>query len=177
MNHISQQNELTLQVPPQRLQARDAAPEGYKALYAVEAYLGRSGLEETLLHMVYLRASQMNGCAFCTDMHWKDARAAGVEETKLAMLPVWREAPFFTERERAALEWTEAVTFIAQSRVSDALYRLAREHFSESELVNLTIAVGSMNTWNRLSIAFQKTAGVYKPVPRVRRALAEQGSV
>lgn len=107
----------------------------------------------------------MNGCAFCVDMHWKEARAAGVSEEKLALVPVWREAPFFTERERAALEWTEALTFIADNHVPDDIYRIAREQFSEAELVSLTVAIGTINTWNRISISFRTEVGSYRPEP------------
>ena len=148
-----------------------AAPGAQRALFGVAGYLRHCGLEETLLHIVDLRASQMNGCAFCVDMHWKDARHSGVSEQKLSLVPVWREAPFFTDRERAALEWTEAVTFIAAKHVPDEVYRIAREQFSEEELVNLTVAIGMINTWNRLSIAFQKEAGTYQPP--VKQAVAQ----
>jgi len=154
----------------ERLDTAKVAPAAQRALYGVVGYLRHCGLEETLLQIVDLRASQMNGSAFCVDMHWKDARHAGVPEQKLALVPVWREAPFFTDRERAALEWTEAVTFIAAKHVPDDVYRIAREQFSEEELVNLTVAIGMINTWNRLSIAFQKEAGTYQPP--VKQAVA-----
>jgi AhpD family alkylhydroperoxidase len=146
----------------QRLDIAKVAPGAPRALLGVHHYLQGCGLEAELLHIVYLRASQMNGCAFCTDMHWKDARAAGVSEQKLSLLTAWREVSFFTERERAALEWTEAVTFVAQGHVPDEVYRAARAQFGEAELVNLTLAVGAINSWNRLSIAFRKEAGDYK---------------
>jgi AhpD family alkylhydroperoxidase len=145
-----------------RLHAEKAAPGAVRALYGVHVYLKDCGLEEKLLHLVYLRASQLNGCAFCTDMHWKDARAAGYPEQTLSLVTAWREAPFFDERERAALEWTEAVTFVAQGHVPDEVYRIAREQFGEAELVNLTLAVGAINSWNRLAIAFRKEAGGYQ---------------
>jgi AhpD family alkylhydroperoxidase len=151
------------QTMEQRLDIQKAAPGAVKALSAVHVYLQQAGLEAPLLHLVYLRASQMNGCAYCTDMHWKDARHAGVPEQKLSLLTAWREAPFFTERERAALEWTEAVTFVTEGHVADPVYRIAREQFTEAELVNLTLAVGTINTWNRLSIAFRREAGTYQP--------------
>ncbi len=157
----------------QRLNAQKAAPAALRALYGVRQYLEGCGLEAPLLDLVYLRASQMNGCAFCTDMHWKDARQAGIPEQKLSLLTAWREAPFFTERERAALEWTEAVTFVAEGHVPDAVYRIAREQFSEAELVNLTLAVGAINSWNRLGIAFRKEAGTYKPPASKEQPVAE----
>ena len=146
----------------QRLNVEKAAPGAVRALFGVHVYLKQCGLEEALLHMVYLRASQMNGCAYCTDMHWKDARHAGIDEQKLSLVGVWRESPFFTDRERAAFAWTEAVTLIAENHVPDDVYRVAREQFSEAELVNLTLAVGAINSWNRLAISFRKEAGAYK---------------
>lgn len=146
----------------QRLDVQAAAPGAVKALYGVHQYVHSSGLEAELLHMIYLRASQMNGCAFCTDMHWKDARAAGVTEQKLSLLTAWREAPLFSDRERAALEWTESVTFIASNHVPEAIYKIVQSQFTETELVNLTLAVGAINSWNRLAIAFRKEAGDYK---------------
>jgi AhpD family alkylhydroperoxidase len=147
----------------ERLNAQELAPAGYKALMGVSAYLHRSGLEHSLLHLIDLRASQINGCAFCTDMHWKDSRAAGASEQKLSMLTAWRESPGFTDRERAALAWCEAVTKVTEGHVPDEVYRIAREQFSEAELVNLTLAVSTINTWNRMAIAFRKEAGTYKP--------------
>ena len=155
-----------------RLDAQKVAPAASRALYGVSAYVKQSGLEAPLLHMMFLRASQMNGCAYCTDMHWKDARLAGVPEQKLSLLAVWREVKFFTERERAALEWTEAVTFIAKEHVTDEVYRIAREQFTELELVNLTLAVCVINSWNRLAIAFRTEAGTYQP-PKQSQAMAE----
>lgn len=148
-----------------RLIAEKAAPGAIKALYGVHLYTHQSGLEATLLHLIYLRASQMNGCAFCTDMHWKDARHAGLEEQKLSLLTAWREANFFTDRERAALAWTEATTNLHPGHVPDEVFNLARTQFSEAELVNLTLAVGAINAWNRLAIAFRKEAGTYQ-VPK-----------
>jgi len=146
-----------------RILAEMAAPGAIKALYGVHLYLHQSGLEAPLLHLIYLRASQMNGCALCTDMHWKDARQAGLEEQKLSLLTAWREVSFFTDRERAALAWTEATTDLHPNHVPDDVYNLARTQFSEAELVNLTLAVGAINSWNRLAIAFRKEAGSYQP--------------
>ena len=153
----------------ERINTQKAAPEALKPLYATHHYLEHCGLEDTLLHLVYLRASQLNGCGYCTDMHWKDARHAGVSEDKLSLLTVWREAPHYTERERAALEWTESVTFVAQTQVPDSVFRIAREQFTEQELVNVTLAIGAINTWNRLAISFRKPAGTYQ-VPQRKPA-------
>lgn len=146
----------------QRLNYFKAAPEAYKALSGVEAYLHSCGLEEGLLHLIKLRASQINGCAFCLDMHSKDLRAIGETEQRLYTLDAWRECPWFTERERAALAWTEALTLITHGHVSDAVYEEARKQFNEKELTDLSIAISMINTWNRLSIAARTTPGTYK---------------
>ena len=153
----------------ERLQIQNVVPEGLKAVYGTQSYVERCGLEQELIHLVYLRASQLNGCAYCVDMHSKDARHIGVPEEKLSLVCVWREAPHFSERERAALEWTEAVTLVAQTQVPDSVYRIAREQLTEQELVNLTIAVSMINTWNRLCISFRKPAGTYQ-VPQSKPA-------
>jgi AhpD family alkylhydroperoxidase len=137
------------------------APGARAAMWGLEKYTRECGLETPLLELVRLRASQMNGCAFCIDMHTKDARAEGETEQRLYMLGVWREAPFYTDRERAALEWTEAVTDVAGSRVSDEVYTRARAQFSEAELVNLTMAIVAINGWNRLAISFRIEPGSY----------------
>ena len=129
--------------------------DGLSGLYKLEAYVRHSGLEESLVNLVKMRSSQINGCAFCLDMHSKDARAAGETEQRLYVLPAWREAPFYTDRERAALEWTEAVTKITEGHVPDAVYESVRAHFTEEELVHLTLAVVAINGWNRLNIAFR----------------------
>src|SRR5882724_5751792 len=137
------------------MQARmelNAAPAVYQAMLGLEAQVRKSRLEPSLLHLVKMRASQINGCAYCLDMHSKDARAEGETEQRLYALNAWRETPFFTERERAALAWTEALTLIAQDHVPDAVYEEAREQFSDEELANLTLAVVTINGWNRLSI-------------------------
>lgn len=146
-----------------RIQYWTVAPGGFKAMSSLEAYLRDCAIEQPLLHMVKLRASQMNGCAFCIDMHWKDARVAGESEQRLYGLDAWREAPYYSDRERAALEWTEALTNITAGHVPDAVYDGAREHFSEKELVDLTWAVAAINAWNRAAIAFRSEAGRYKP--------------
>jgi AhpD family alkylhydroperoxidase len=140
-----------------------AAPGVYKAMLALETYLNDCGVERSLLDLVRLRASQLNGCAFCIDMHWKDLRAAGESEQRLYALDAWRETPFYSDRERAALAWTEAVTFIAEGHVPDAVYAQAREQFTEAELANLTLAVVAINGWNRLAISFRAVPGSYHP--------------
>ena len=120
-------------------------------------------LEHSLLRLVEIRASQINGCAYCLDMHTKDARAAGETEQRIYTLDAWREAPFFTDRERAALEWTEAVTLVAETRVPDDVYQQVRQQFSEEELVELTFAVIVINSWNRLNVSFRPLVGDYQP--------------
>lgn len=149
------------------MQARIAydkvAPEGGKAMWALENYVRHCGLEPALLELVRFRASQINGCAYCIDMHTKDARAHGETEQRLYALSAWRETPFFTDRERAALAWAEAMTEVAQNHVPDEVYELARQHFSEKELVDLTLAVVAINGWNRLAISFRKVPGTYQP--------------
>ena len=141
-----------------------ASPEAVKALRGVEAYVRGCGLDRALLELVKTRASQINGCAFCIDMHTKDARAAGESEQRLYALSAWREAPFYSERERAALAWTEAVTRLADGPVPDALYEELRRHFSEKEAVDLTLAVIAINSWNRLVATFRSPpAGSYQP--------------
>ena len=139
-----------------------AAPGVYKAMTGVEQYLENCGLEESLLHLIRLRASQINGCAYCLDMHWKDLRAIGEQEQRLYSLDAWRECPYYTERERAALAWTEAVTLIAKGHVPDTVYEEAHAYFSEKELSDLTLAVTVINTWNRLSIAARTVPGAYR---------------
>ena len=145
-----------------RLDYAKASPAARAAMLALEKSVRETGLEPSLLELVRMRASQMNGCAFCIDMHSKDARAADETEQRLYALNAWRETPFFTERERAALEWTEAVTDIAGSHVPDKVYERARESFSETELTNLTLAVIAINGWNRIAIAFRLVPGAYR---------------
>ena len=140
-----------------------AAPGTYKAMTALEDYLHGCGLEETLLHLIKLRASQLNGCAYCLDMHWKDLRAAGENEQRLYSLDAWRECPYYTDRERAALAWTEAVTLVTNGHVPDALHDEVRPHFTEKELADLTLAIAAINAWNRLSIAARVVPGTYRP--------------
>jgi AhpD family alkylhydroperoxidase len=132
------------------------------AMMALETYVRHCGLEHSLIELVKLRASQINGCAYCVDMHTKDARAEGETEQRLYAVVVWEETPFFTERERAALAWTEAVTLVGQGHVSDDVYQQARASFSETELVNLTMAIIAINGWNRLAIGFRTIPGTYQ---------------
>lgn len=135
---------------------------GIKAMADLETHIHSCGLESSLLELVKMRASQINGCAYCLDMHSKDARAGGETEQRLYVLDAWREAPFYTDRERAALNWTEAVTRVADTHVPDAAYAHAREHFDEPELINLTLAIVAINGWNRLAISSRSVAGTYK---------------
>jgi AhpD family alkylhydroperoxidase len=157
MRTPAQENEVTRRIDYARV-ARGAV----QAMQAMQHYSRDSGLEHSLLELVKLRASQINGCAYCLDMHSKDARAEGETEQRIYVLSAWREAPFYTPRERAALAWTEAVTLIADG-VPDELYESARAQFDEKELVDLTMAIITINGWNRLSIAFGSEVGSYRP--------------
>jgi AhpD family alkylhydroperoxidase len=136
---------------------------GYEAMLGLEKYLHQCGIEERLLHLVKLRASQINGCASCIDIHWKDLRALGESEQRLYGLAAWAEAPYYTERERAALAWTDAVTDIRGDHVPDAVYEQARRQFGEKELADLTLAIATINAWNRLAIAARTVPGAYQP--------------
>ncbi|MFA5552332.1 MAG: carboxymuconolactone decarboxylase family protein [Trueperaceae bacterium] len=147
----------------QRIAYGEVASEGVAALGRLEAYVRRSGLENSLLELVKMRASQINGCGYCLDMHSKDARAGGETEQRLHVLPAWREAPFYTDRERAALEWAEAVTLVSANNVDDELYARVRTQFDEKELVDLTLAITAINSWNRLAISFRSEVGSYEP--------------
>jgi AhpD family alkylhydroperoxidase len=149
----------------QRISYR-SVPDVYKAMLGLENYLEHASLDKKLLDLVRLRVSQINGCAFCIDMHWKDLRAAGETEQRLYGLDAWDESPYYDERERAALAWSEAVTRIEPDRVPDAVYDRARTVFDERQLADLTLAVVAINGWNRLNIAFRTPAGGYKPQPR-----------
>jgi AhpD family alkylhydroperoxidase len=142
-----------------RIDVRKISPGALKAMLGLEQYIRSSGLEEKLLLLVEFRVSQMNGCAYCLDMHSKDLRA----KQRLYLLDAWRESPFYTERERAALAWAEAVTFVADGQVPNEVYEQARSHFTDQELVNLTLAVVAINGWNRLSISFRAVPGAYQP--------------
>ena len=140
-----------------------AAPGGLHAMLGLEQYIRQSGLEESLILLIKLRASQINGCAYCIDMHWKDARALGETEQRLYGLDAWQEVTYYTDRERAALAWTEAVTLIANGHVPDSVYEEVKPHFSEKELADLTLAVATINAWNRLATASRTEAGNYRP--------------
>jgi AhpD family alkylhydroperoxidase len=139
------------------------APGIYDAMDALDRYLAGSGLERPLILLAQLRASQINGCAYCLDMHWKDLRALGESEQRLCSLDAWRECPYYSERERAVLAWTEAVTLIADGRAADSVYDEVRPHLSERELADLTFAAAAINAWNRLSIAARIVPGGYQP--------------
>lgn len=139
------------------------APEGFRAFLGLENYVKQCGLEESLLELVRIRASQINGCGFCIDAHTKDARAEGESEQRLYCLSAWGETPFYSDRERAALAWTEAVTKISVNQVPDDVYERAITYFSEKELVDLTMAVVAINGWNRLAISFNAQPGSYHP--------------
>ena len=150
------------------------APEPLKHLYGLEEYLRGCGLEHSLLELMKTRVSQINGCAYCLDMHTKDARAAGETEQRLYALPAWRETPFYNDRERAALTWAEALTDL--DGVPDAIFEEVQGHFTEKELVDLTYAVVAINGWNRLAISLRAVPGTYKPVvraPKVAAAVSE----
>jgi len=146
-----------------RLKFNEASAGAYKAMLALETYVQNCGLEKATWELVKLRASQINGCAYCLDMHSKDARAAGETEQRLYCLSTWRECPFYTDRERAALEWTEALTLISKDQVPDPVYEAVKPHFTEKELVDLTMAVIAINGWNRIAIPFRFVPGSYKP--------------
>jgi AhpD family alkylhydroperoxidase len=151
-----------------------ASPEhierAMKAMYGLEAYVAQSGLERSLIELVKTRASQLNGCGYCIDMHTKDAGACGESEQRLYLLAAWQESPFYNERERAALLWTDAVTFVAAGHVSDDTYEAVRQVFSEDELVSLTWAVATINAWNRICIGLRSPVGTYQPVSSLTAA-------
>ena len=139
------------------------AQDARNAMLGISSYLAKSSLEKNLLLLIDFRVSQINGCAYCLDMHSKDLRAAGETEQRLYCLEAWREAPFYTERERAALAWAESVTLLGETRVSDEVFEQASKEFSEPELIDLTMAVIAINGWNRLNVAFRTEAGGYQP--------------
>jgi AhpD family alkylhydroperoxidase len=147
----------------QRIDVYEKGPGAMKAMYGLELFLAKSPIERSLLHLIKFRVSQMNGCAYCLDMHSKDLRHEGETEQRLYTLEAWREAPFYSDRERAALEWAEALTLVTAGHVPDDVYERARKEFSEEELVDLTLAVTTINAWNRISIAFRTTPGTYQP--------------
>jgi len=146
-----------------RLNLMKVAPKGaYQAMAALQQYVDSCGLGHGLLQLIEIRASQINGCAYCIDMHTKDACALGESEQRIYLLDAWRESPFYTDRERAALEWTEALTLITEGRVPDEVYASVEKQFSPEELVNLSLAITTINTWNRLCISFRSVPGEYQ---------------
>ena len=156
-----------------RIEYQKVAPGAMGAMIGLERYLTTCGLEPALLELVKVRASQINGCAYCIDLHTRDARAHGEREQRLYTLSAWRDTPFYSERERAALAWTEAVTLVAEGQVPDEVYESVRQQFSEQELVNLTLAVVTINGWNRFGISFRTVPGTYQsPTAHSTRAHA-----
>jgi len=151
----------------QRINPFQKGKAALRAIYGLGQYLTKSPLEEHLLNLIYYRVSQINGCAFCLDMHSKDLRARGESEQRLYVLDAWREAPFYSNRERAALAWAESVTILHPGHVPDEVYSEARKEFSEEELIDLTVAVITINAYNRLNIAFRAPAGSYQPASNV----------
>lgn len=146
-----------------RFDVNKSDPAAYHAMYGMEKYLHQMSLPAPLIHIVKLYASIINHCAYCIDMHWKDLRALGETEQRLYGLPAWRESPYYTERERAAFAWTEAVTVVTDGFISDEAYNEVRPHFDDKELSELTMVIVTINSWNRISIATRATAGTYQP--------------
>ena len=156
-----------------RIDGLKVAPGAYHAMLGLETYLHQCGLEIPLLHLIKLRASQINGCAYCIDMHWKDLRAIGENEQRMYGLDAWRESPYYSDRERAALAWTEAVTLVAGTHVPDEVYEEVRRQFNEKEIADLTFAIATINAWNRLAISLRAEAGKYQPAkPNETRKIA-----
>ncbi|MCK8499998.1 carboxymuconolactone decarboxylase family protein [Myxococcus fulvus] len=154
----------------QRFDIAKLAPGIYSAMMGLEKYLHQCGLEAGLLHLIKLRASQLNGCAYCIDMHWKDLRALGESEQRLYGLDAWEESPYYTERERAALAWTEAVTNLKEGHVSHAVFQAVKPHFTDKELADLTGAVATINAWNRLAISARTLPGTYQAPTAAQKA-------
>jgi len=146
-----------------RINIAHVSPAAYKAVLGLEQYVRSTGIDPGILELIKIRASQINGCAYCIDMHTKDARAAGETEQRIYSLDAWRETPFYSEKERAALALTEAVTLIREGHVPDAVFEEARSHFDEAELLNLTLAIATINVWNRLAITLRSVPGEYQP--------------
>jgi AhpD family alkylhydroperoxidase len=149
-----------------RIDYRKYAPEALRSMLELEKYIASSGLDHKLIHLMKMRASQINGCAYCIDMHSKDARAIGETEQRLYELDAWRETPFYDDRERAALAWTEAITNVAETHVPDEIYEEVRKQFGEKEIIDLTVVATTINMWNRLAIATRAVPGHYKPATR-----------
>ena len=146
-----------------RIDYLKTARGAYHAMLGIEHYVQQCGLEESLLHLIKLRVSQVNGCAYCIDMHWKDLKAIGESDQRLYGLDAWEESPYYTDRERAAFAWAESVTNIQDGHVPDAVYEHVKNFFNEKELADLTLAVTAINSWNRLSIAARTVPGTYEP--------------
>ena len=155
-----------------RINIMSVSPGALKAMLGLGSYLHQCGLDVKLLDLINLRVSQINGCAYCLDMHWKDLRAAGETEQRLYGLDAWRESPYYTERERAALAWAEAVTRIPDGQVPDAVFEEAQRHFNDKELADLTLGVVAINGWNRLNIAYRTTPRTYQPAGKVEHRAA-----
>lgn len=147
----------------QRIKVMESGADAMAAMYPIGKYLAKSSVEKSLLDLICFRVSQINGCAFCLDMHAKDLRSDGESEQRLYLLDAWREAPFYSKRERAALAWAEALTIIQNGQVPDAVYEEARKNFSEKEMIDLTLGVMTINSYNRLNIAFGADVGSYEP--------------
>jgi AhpD family alkylhydroperoxidase len=146
-----------------RLDYRKLAPEALQAMLALETYLAQCGLDHNLIHLLKLRASQINACAYCIDMHWKDARAGGETEQRLYGLDAWRESPYYTDRERAALAWIESITLVAGTQAPDDVFAEVRKHFSDKEIVDLVYVASTINAWNRIAISLRAVPGRYQP--------------
>lgn len=159
-------NEKSKEIMRPRIDYASLEPKAVEAMLQLQNYVNNSSLPQNLLELVRMRASQLNGCAFCLDMHSKDARAAGESEQRIYLLDAWREAPFYSDKERAALEWTEAVTLVSKSHVPDKIYNEVKKYFTEKEIVELTMAVVAINGWNRLSISMRHVPGTYQPTAK-----------
>ncbi|MGK9200129.1 MULTISPECIES: carboxymuconolactone decarboxylase family protein [Sinorhizobium] len=146
-----------------RLNFAKAAPDAYKAVAALDSYVKGSGIEPRLIHLIKLRASQINGCAYCVDMHTKEARHSGLSQQWINLVCVWRESPHFDERERAVLGWTEALTNVAETRAPDDAYEALKAHFNEEEMTRITVAIGAINVWNRLCVGFRALPPIDEP--------------
>lgn len=146
-----------------RIDIHKVAAGAYRAMLGLEEYIGNCSLEKPLIELMKMRASQINGCAYCIDMHSKDARAAGESEQRLYALDAWRETPFYTERERAALAWTEAVTLLQQGHVPDEVFEEVRQQFKDNEIADLTLVTATINAWNRIAISLRAVPGTYQP--------------
>ena len=155
-----------------RIDITKVDPKAVQAMTALETYIHRSSLEKPLLELVKMRASQINGCAYCLDMHSKDARVAGETEQRLYELNAWRETPFYSERERAALAWTESLTLVSETHVPDEVFEEVKKHFSEAEIVALTLAIVAINGWNRIAISLRAVPGTYQPAALSQHASA-----